>query len=206
MCSPLYVNRSLSVEIALVLGLARHLLLTCTAITPSLQGNAHSFLTNACFLFYLSWLCSIGAAPGNSQWQEGITKVHWREYKGTIPVISVCVEELSQAEQACFACLGELATPLSAKYHQQHDEGDKKSANARPATAPKSPSKLEDDLLHLYVFSWTAHGQSVQNSILQTYVATGEAEESPPPSSSRPKGIERTIFCFSPFFPLCDPQ
>jgi hypothetical protein len=107
-------------------------------------------------------------------------------------VIASCVEELQTADQACFACLGELASPLSAKYHQQHEESDSNNAVNKSNLSSKSISKLEDDILHLYVFSWTVESQSTQTSILDKYSTSNDSNTSNSSDGTRHLTLERT--------------
>lgn len=119
--------------------------------------------------------------------QDGITRVRWREYKGNIPTVSTCVEELRNAQQACFVCLGELSSPLSAKYHQKNDDADPTSAANGSTMSGKSISKLENDILHLYVFSWTPESMNTQTAILDRFVSvpdpSSQATNEPTPSN-----------------------
>jgi hypothetical protein len=121
---------------------------------------------------------------------EGISKVFWREYKGCIPSVFACVEEMQEADQACFACLSELASPLSNRYHQQHEEATAASASHKPVTPSKGVSRLEEDILHLYIFSWSSESQAIQNTILEKYSAESDSLSPANNDPSHSNGLE----------------
>lgn len=102
------------------------------------------------------------------------------------------MEELRLAEQACFACLGELASPLSAKYHTQGDDGEHVNPAPKGGSASKTISRLENDILHLYVFSWTAESLALQTTILDKFSAPTDAGSTLPPELSKFGPLERT--------------
>lgn len=118
--------------------------------------------------------------------------MQWREYKGNIPTIESCVRELQQEDQACFACLGELASPLSAKYHQQQDDIENAGARSKPGNVTRGISRLEDDILHLYVFSWTPESHALQTTILSKYSSQKDSDSPNNGSNVRLNPIERT--------------
>ena len=142
---------------------------------------------------YLATIFDAVTCPNlRSTSQDGISKVYWREYKGCIPSISSCVEEFQNADQACFACLGELAGPLSTRYHQQHEEAASANPSNKPSPSAKGVSRLEDDILHLYIFSWSSESQEIQNAILDRYTAPVEPNTSHSGEQSPSRNLERT--------------
>lgn len=101
------------------------------------------------------------------------------------------MEEFQNADQACFACLGELAGPLSMRYHQQHEEAFVTNPSSKPSMKGKGVSRLEDDILHLYIFSWSSESQEIQDTILDRYTAPTETSTSHSGDQNLNRNLER---------------
>ena len=100
------------------------------------------------------------------------------------------------AEQACFACLGELASPLNAKYQQQGEDSEHVTPATRGSSSSKAISRLENDILHLYVFSWTPESLALQTTILDKFSALNDGGSSLPPELAKFGPLERAYWAF----------